>query len=283
MSSSSARIWICALAASALLALIGVVPAQADAATLKPGQIRVSVRIEAPDRTLFNGVVTTSAKAFSTEAVPGTPCDGLSVRSFAPTGPSPLTALNDALTQATKGFWSDAAVFNYGSQTVGSQGLKPGVKAFSFGPELCRIGRYVANPATGTGWKLKVNNRSGAGAGGISPTAPIGNGASVLWYFGDASVTRSFDLKLPSRVIAGKLFKGSVSAFINATDQQVAAKNVSIGGNSSVKAGSNGVFKMRLRAPGTYVISSGAASTVRGSDVICVYKRGSGDCGTRRR
>lgn len=280
------KLGVCAACAGivcACFALVAFDSAQAASPVALPAQkpIRVHVRIEAPDRTLFNGVIATSAKGFTTASVPGTACDGLTVRAFAPQTPSPVTALNDALAKARTGFWSDPAAFTYGGQRVGSRGLGRGVKPFSFGPEVCRIGRYVADPATGAGWRVKVNNRSGGPGAGALATAPIGAGASVLWYWSDPSTTRTFDLKLPTRVIAGKRFAGHVDAWDNATDQLVAATRVQItspGGDA--RSGAGGDFTMRLRAPGTYVIGGGAFGAARGSDVICVYERGSGGCGT---
>lgn len=271
----------CAGVVAAFFALVAFGSAQAANPVVLPAQqpIRVHVRIEGPDRTLFNGVVSTTAKAFSTVPVPGTACDEFTVRAFSPQAPSPLTALNDALTVASTGFWSDPAAFTWGDQKVGSRGLQPGVKPFSYGPELCRVGRYVTGAAGG--WQLKVNNTNG---GGVSPTGAIGNGASVLWYWADPITSRTFDLKLPTRAMAGKQFSGHVDAWENSTNQRVDAVRVKIAASGkSVLSGPGGDFKMKLNSPGKYVIGTAAPGAARGSDVICIYKRGSGECGTRKR
>ncbi len=273
---------LCAAALIGCLAVAG--SASARAGSTGGEAIRVHVRVEAPDRTLFNGVVTTSAKGFITEPVPGTACDGLTVQVFAPTAPSPITALDAALTVASRGFWSDPSALSWGTQRVGTRGLPTGVKPFSFGPELCRIGRWVANPATGAGWKLKVGNRGGAAAGPISPTASIGHGASVLWYWSEPSTKRTLDLQLPTRTIAGRQVVGRVQAWDNATDRTVAAELVKVGGpRRMVRVRPDGSFNLRIDSPGLYVIGAAATGAVRGSDVICVYSRRSGDCGTRLR
>jgi hypothetical protein len=273
---------VCAIALVGCLTVAAPVAASDSAGA--GGAIRVHVRVEAPDRTLFNGVVTTSAKGFTTEPVPGTACDGLTVRTLSPATPSPITALDAALTVASRGFWSDPAAFSWGGQQVGTRGLPANVKPFSFGPELCRIGRWVSNPATGAGWKLKVGNRGGGPAGPISPTAPIGHGASVLWYWSEPTTTRTLDLQLPSRTIARRAVVGRVRAWSNATDQPVAAELVKVGGpRRMVRVRADGSFSLRIDSPGLYVIGASATGAARGSDVICVYRRRSGECGTRGR
>lgn len=283
------KLGVCAVCTGivfACFALVAFGTAQAANPVVLPAKkpIRVHVRIEAPDRTLFNGVVATVPRGFTTQAVPGTSCDGLTVRAFVPQSPSPLTALNDALTAAGSGFWSDPAAFTWGDQVVGTRGMRPGVKLFSYGPEVCRIGRYVADPATGAGWRVKVNNAGGGAGAATLPTAQIGAGASVLWYWSDPSVQRTLDLKLPARVVAGKQFNGHVDAWDNATDQLVSAALVKVqSAGRTVQSNAGGDFTMRLGVPGIYVIGTGAAGAARGSDVICVYRRGGGGCGTGAR
>jgi hypothetical protein len=273
-----------AFAFFALVAFSSAQAAERATASQRPASIRVHVRIEGPDRTLFNGVVATRPASFTTQPVAGTACDSLSVRSFAPTAPSPVTALNDALAVASVGFWSDPTAFTYGDQVVGTRGLAPGVKPFSYGPEVCRIGRYVNDDARGAGWRLKINNVNAFPSGAVSPTSQIGHGATVVWYWSEPDTKRTLDIKLPQRAIVGKRVNGHVDAWDNATNRRVDAKNVAVGGPTGmIKAATGGDFSLRLRSPGLHVISTAASGSARGSDVICIYKRRSGECNTRLR
>ncbi|MBJ7347755.1 MAG: hypothetical protein JHC87_04185 [Thermoleophilaceae bacterium] len=245
---------------------------------------RVHVRIETPDATIFNGAVDTGPGGFSTLPVAGTACEGVGVRSFAATQPSAVTALRDAIKATGSGFWNNAALFNYGLSKQDTKGISVTHQRFSYGPELCRVGRFVANKAGGAGWRLKINNRSGAMGGPVTPNTAIGPGAQVLWYYSDPSITRTSDLQLPTKAPVGKTITGRVSVYDNATDLPVAADLLQLAGaNLKVKPGVNGNFTLKFASAGTYVIGAGTASSVRGSDVICVYERGSGDCGTRKR
>lgn len=253
--SRSVRYTAMAVVAGGMLVTAAAAPAAASAA--EPDRVAVYVRVEAPAETLFNGVVRSRPRLTAPTPRPDLTCaprDGVVMLAPAVTA---VTALADA--SARRGLVYAAS----DNTQIGN---------------VCAIGAYANNATTGEQWRLKINNRP------ADPARPLKAGDKILWYFGGPGLVGTLDLDLPARARLDRFFDARVSASDNISGRRLApgTLGISIEG-SPLGSSTDGRFQLKISTPGKFTIAATSASTARGSDVICVYRPGSGDCGTKKR
>ncbi|HEV7867958.1 MAG TPA: hypothetical protein VGO90_09770 [Chthoniobacteraceae bacterium] len=245
------------LLAVTVTAVAAAPPAEARSTASKPSKVTASVRIESPAKTLFNGFISTRLRSVN----PGAQSD--------PGCAAPLNVVARSAYVSAVTLLADAARKIGGNYTASSTGPQANV---------CAISGLINNDATGERWSLRINNHA-AMADSI-----VKNGDDVLWYFAGPDVTRSVDLILPSRIPTGRLVAGRVRAYDNATNARIDIADIGLAvAGTALNRGTDGRFKLKISTPGRFLIDASAPKSVRGSASVCVYRPGSGDCGTKKR
>ncbi|MFY9488174.1 MAG: hypothetical protein WAP35_05705 [Solirubrobacterales bacterium] len=209
----------------------------------------VNLRIEAPDKTLFNGPVS---------AGPGTVAGGVDT----PECRANAQGVN----------YSKATVLTAIQTALGAGGYRTSGTHYSFGTLICSLGGHAVTPVDY--WFVK-NNNSGhpQPAGYVSGDTELENGDDVLVYFqiAAANITKTLDIKLPANAQPGQTVTGSVAAYDNDTDAKSPAAGATVAADGAVATtDAQGEFKIALPKPGKQLVTAEAAHAIRASTNITI-------------
>lgn len=231
-----------ALAAAALAVALGALAAPASLAA----PVSVNLRVEGKDTTLFEGPVTTDAKALTKDSSGSHPCDGTNGGANPTPGPTMTGALDDGGLDWA-GTWFDG--FD------------------DFG--IDRVGPDASTSSAFWGYAL---NFTPSQVGGCQQK--VVGGDDVLFGYDFFSKAHLLKLSTPGDAEPGQ------PVTVTVTDGQDASK---IAGASVAGAltGADGTAQVTFSDPGPQTLKATRADSLRSNAaVVCVHRGADGNCGT---
>jgi hypothetical protein len=229
------------------VALLLLCLAAAPAATALP--VTVNLRVEGPNKTVFDGPVTTDGHDVTTTAGGTHPCDTTNNGSEPEPGPSATAALDDAGKLA--GFTIDGSYF-------------PDFEDFL----IDRVADEQIDPNSQF-WSLWIDQQS-AQKGGCQQR--ILAGQDVLWAGIPFSVTVPLKLSGPDTAVTGQPLQVQVTDGSNGNPQSGA----SVGGATT---GADGRATLTFSEEGIYRLKAEKPDTIRSNSIVlCVDPPGAAPC-----
>ena len=214
----------------------------------------VQLRVEGESSTIYEGPVTTDGRAIQKDPSGPHPCDGTNAGKNPSPGPTITSALEDA--SVTNDF-SWGGTWNQSFQDF----------------FIDRIGPDANKADFSKSWSYSLNGKA-VEVGGCQQRVQAGD--RVLFAYG-AFGSPLLELSGPSRVAAGQPF----TLLVRQYDEKGAATPASGARVAGRATGADGRVGLRFASAGTRRLKAGRAGSVRSNALdICVYVRGSGECGT---
>jgi hypothetical protein len=236
-----------------LAAVLAASVALATATPASAAPVTVNLRVEGSTQTLFEGPVTTDAKALTKDISGEHPCDGTNAGKNPTPGPTMTGAMDDGIAAAGltwAGTWNDG----FGDFFIDSIGPDANNSSTSWG--------YLLN------WKF-------SDYGGCQTQVHTGDDV----FFSYSQYGQPF-LQLsgaPARAATGEAFQVTVQQN-DGVGNRAPAVGASLAGTTTDSAGHATVS---FADAGQHQFKATRAASVRSNAAtVCVYVAGSGDCGT---
>jgi hypothetical protein len=217
--------------------------------------VTVNLRVEGSTQTLFEGPVSTDAKALTKDSSGGHPCDGTNGGANPQPGPTMTGAMDDGITSAGltwKGSWS-AGFSDFSIDGIGPDNVPP-----SFDPY----------------WGYFLNNVASQ-VGGCQQQ--VAQGDDVLFAFASYGSPLLL-LATPGRAATGEPVQVTVEENEGNGGSSKPASGANVGGATTDPSGH---ATLSFADAGNHVLKASRGGSIRSNAAtVCVYVPGSGGCGT---
>jgi hypothetical protein len=238
-----------------LAALLAAAVTLALTAPAVAAPVTVNLRVEGSTETLFEGPVTTDAKALNKDNTGAHPCDGTNAGANPQPGPTMTGAMDDGITSAGltwKGSWS-SGFSDFSIDAIGPDAVPP-----SFDPY----------------WGYFLNNVASQ-IGGCQQQ--VAQGDDVLFAFASFR-SKLLLLAAPARAATGEAFPVTVQQNGGNGGSSTPASGADVAGTTT---DASGHATLSFADAGNHVLKASRSDSIRSNAAtVCVYVPGSGGCGT---